>query len=169
MREIPYLDECRHAEPSFRRLSMLKREYGALAVMLLFVGCSSSGGGSQAADASSSSQAARPTAEQVAYHGSLGERDPASCDGAWGIYVVNMSDFRVELFWAETEASQAQHLGGIAQKDSAIAYFYDARKTLPQVWIRYQGSRMYVDGHEDLSGYRLRAILGCNTEGKKEE
>ena len=148
---------------------MLKRKYGALAVMLLFVGCSSSGGGSQAADASTDSEAERPSAEQVGYHGSLGERDPASCNGAWGIYVVNMSDFRVELYWAETEASQARHLGGIALKDSAIAYFYDARKDLPQVWITYQGSRMYIDGTEDLSGYRLRAILGCNTQGKKEE
>ena len=148
---------------------MLKRKYGALAVMLLFVGCSSSGGGSQAADASSSSEAARPTAEQVGYHGSLGERDPASCNGAWGIYVVNMSDFRVGVHWSETMADRAKNLGSIPQKDSAIAYFYSARKELPQVWISYQGSRMYIDGHEDLSGYRLRAILGCNTEGKKEE
>jgi hypothetical protein len=155
--------------PSFRRLSMLKRKYGALAVMLLFVGCSSSGGGSQAADASTDSEAERPTAEEVSSHASMGERDPASCDGAWGVYIVNLSNFRVGVHWSETMADRAKNLGSVAPKDSGIAYFYSARKTLPQVWITYQGSRMFVDGTEDLSAYRIRTILGCNTEGKKEE
>ena len=149
---------------------MLKRKYGALAVMLLFVGCSSSGGGSsQAADASTDSEAERPSAEEVSSHQSMGEQDPASCNGAWGIYVVNMSNFRVGVHWSETLADRAKNLGSIPQKDSAIAYFYSARKTLPQVWISYQGSRMFVDGTEDLSAYRISAILGCNYEGRKEE
>ena len=148
---------------------MLKRKYGALAAMLLFGGCSSSGGSSQAADASTDSEAARPSAQQVAAHQSTGEKDPASCGGAWGIYVVNLSDFRVGVHWSETMASNARNLGSIAPKDSGIAYFYSGRTDLPQVWVTYQGSRMYIDGTEDFSGYRMRAILGCNTEGKKEE
>ncbi len=149
---------------------MLKRKYGALAVMLLFVGCSSSGGGSsQAADAATDSEAARPSSEQVASHQSMGEKDPASCEGAWGIYVVNMSNFRVGVHWSETMADRAKNLGSIAPKDSGIGYFYSSRTSLPQVWLTYQGSRMFVDGNEDLSDYRIRAILGCNYEGRKEE
>jgi hypothetical protein len=145
---------------------MRKRNYAALAVTLLFIGCGGSQGGApQTPDASTGAEMARPAAD----HRSLGQRDPASCEGAWGVYVVNLSNSGVTVQWSETMADRVKNLGGVAARDSGIAYFYSARRDLPQVWLLYRGNRLYVDGTEDLSGYRLRAVMDCNTEAKKEQ
>ena len=102
-------------------------------------------------------------------HQTLGEMNPESCKGLWGLYVVNDSDHWVRLYWAETMASGGQYLGPLAPKDSGIAYFRDPRNDLPQVWVEYQGDRLYVDGKNDISGYRIRAILGCDPRFKKDD
>jgi len=105
-------------------------------------------------------------AEKPAVHTTRGIMDPASCNGLWGIYVVNHSTHRVRIFWAETMASEAQYIGPVAQADSGIAYFRTPHDDLPQVWLDYQGEKLYVDGKNDISGYRLKAILDCDPRGQ---
>lgn len=118
---------------------MSRRQSFAIAFVLVLAACASGQAGEEAAPALTA----------------------ADCQGAWAVQVQNETFEDVEVFYTRGRLGTTQRAGQINARDTRILFFRS--DPVPEVWVEFQGTRIFVHDRGGQNRHRIFLGLGCDT------